>query len=343
MSAQDYITPMQTPRSLTQAIEQLMNARPDLNASIFDADKDGNVDNLLVIADLPKLPENISFTPHANTDPGATIVGSGNNKRTVRAITVLNGGGITSFDPSVAVHERLHTIGAADYYRGDGREGDPVSYWDVMAKGNSYSWPLAYTRERLGWVDIPEIQIGAAGTSLTLYAPGDSDDILGSKPQAAKIKLPLSTSEYFVIEYRKQGTGRDYNNPINNLDRYIGSSGLIVYRVNERYANQGNFRGNDSSTSFAGRGRVSQLQPGKSIAQPFAQNPTLCRIHPWVPLPSIPPLAHSTPVPTSPKVPSAIPMATTVVFSLRQLDKPTTPSRLASNPPLMKQRTCGNL
>ena len=245
MSAQDYINNNADSTLITQAIEQLMSARPDLDASIFDADKDGNVDNLLVIADLPKLPENISFTPHANTDPGATIVGSGDNKRTIRAITVLNGGGITSFDPSVAVHERLHTIGAADYYRGDGREGDPVSYWDIMAKGNSYSWPLAYTRERLGWVDIPEIQIGAAGTSLTLYAPGDSDDILGSKPQAAKIKLPLSTSEYFVIEYRKQGTGRDYNNPINNLDRYIGSSGLIVYRVNERYANQGNFRGND--------------------------------------------------------------------------------------------------
>ena len=240
MSSQDYMRNNADSALMSQAIGQLMIARPDLDASVFDADNDGYVDNVLIIADLPQGTE---ITAHANTGAGPITVGSGSTARTANALTALNGGGtaVDRFDSSVAVHERMHTLGAADYYRNSsyGAEGNPVENWDVMAKGALYSWPLAYTRERVGWTSVPEMQVGADGISLSLYAPAESDDKLGSKPQAIKIKSPLSTSEYFVIEYRKKGSKTfDY-------DRYIGASGLIVYRVNEQYANRGNLYGDD--------------------------------------------------------------------------------------------------
>ena len=240
MSSQDYMRNNADSALMSQAIGQLMIARPDLDASIFDANNDGYVDNVLVIADLP---QDAEITAHANTGAGPIIVGSGATARTANTLTALNGGGtiVDRFDSSVAVHERMHTLGAADYYRNSsyGAEGNPVENWDVMAKGALYSWPLAYTRERVGWTSVPEMQVGTDGISLTLYAPAESDDKLGSKPQAVKIKSPLSTSEYFVIEYRKKG------NKTFDYDRYIGASGLIVYRVNEEYANRGNLYGDD--------------------------------------------------------------------------------------------------
>ena len=212
------------------------------DASRVDKNNDGYLDNLMIVPVTSGV-----FTSHKISLGGALQFGSGNQARSaLDSITVVEGSGYSVFagsNSSVAAHEYLHTLGARDYYR-DGISGDPVSYWDLMAKGSVFSWPLAFTREQVGWASIPEVDLNNLEESYTLYAPADSDAKKGvtnpSKPQALKIKTSLSSSEYFIVEYRKQNTSSMWG-----YDRYIGASGLIVYRVNEAYSVAGNYRGDD--------------------------------------------------------------------------------------------------
>lgn len=68
----------------------------------------------------------------------------------------------------------------------------------------------------------------------------DSAYANGGKSQAYKFYTPFSSSEYFVVEYRKPG--KKYSA---DLDQNMSGAGLIVYRVNPAYATDGNLRGND--------------------------------------------------------------------------------------------------
>ena len=218
------------------------------DASRTDKNRDGFVDNLMIVPTTSGV-----FTSHKGSLGEVVTFGSGNNARGVKeSITVVEGslelssGGMpnSGFSESVAVHEYLHTLGARDYYRNfNGISGNPVSYWDVMASGGVYSWPLAFTRESVGWTSIPEVNLKDLKDSYTLYAPADSDAKKGVsnplKPQALKIKTSLSSSEYFIVEYRQRSTNSF------GYDRYIGASGLIVYRVNEAHSVMGNIRGDD--------------------------------------------------------------------------------------------------
>ena len=218
------------------------------DASRTDKNGDGFIDNLMIVPTSSGV-----FTSHKGSLGEVVTFGSGGNARKVKeSITVVEGplklstGGMPTpgFSESVAVHEYLHTLGARDYYRNyNGISGNPVSYWDVMASGGVYSWPLAFTRESVGWASIPEVNLKDLKDSYTLYAPADSDAKKGvsnpSKPQALKIKTSLSSSEYFIVEYRQRSTNSF------GYDRYIGASGLIVYRVNEAHSVMGNIRGDD--------------------------------------------------------------------------------------------------
>ena len=149
--------------------------------------------------------------------------------------SVSSGGLFNTFFVGTATHEFLHTLDARDLYRGGNAMGNPVGIWDVMAASDAMSWPLAITREDIGWYTIPDKE--NEGT-YTLCAPGDVDASVG-KENAIAIRSPLSDSEYFVVEYRQQGQ------TISALDRNIGGSGLVVYRVNPAYAAEGNIKGND--------------------------------------------------------------------------------------------------
>ena len=218
------------------------------DASRTDKNRDGFIDNLMIVPTTSGV-----FTSHKGSLGETVTFGSGNNTRKVKeSITVVEGplelssGGMpnSGFSESVAVHEYLHTLGARDYYRNyNGIGGNPVSHWDVMASGGVYSWPLAFTRESVGWASIPEVNLKDLEDSYTLYAPAQSDAKKGvsnpSKPQALKIKTSLSSSEYFIVEYRQKSTNSF------GYDRYIGASGLIVYRVNEAHSIMGNIRGDD--------------------------------------------------------------------------------------------------
>lgn len=134
---------------------------------------------------------------------------------------------------ALASHEFLHTLGAPDLYRTAGENGYPVGrWWDLMAGANlTASYPLVYTRSKLGWMQIETLK--DSGTYTLWPAEGAS----GSR--AYILKTSRSDSEFFVVEYRKKPENmQDY-------DYYIPESGLIVYRVNNAVDYHTNKEGNN--------------------------------------------------------------------------------------------------
>ena len=141
----------------------------------------------------------------------------------------------TNYDQGYALasHEFLHTLGAPDLYRTAGENGDPVGrWWDLMAGPNfTASYPLAYTRSELGWMEIETLK--DSGTYTLWPAEG------ASGTRAYILKTPRSDSEFFVVEYRKKPENRQ------DYDYYIPESGLIVYRVNNAVDYHTNKEGNN--------------------------------------------------------------------------------------------------
>ena len=143
----------------------------------------------------------------------------------------------TTYDQGYALasHEFLHTLGAPDLYRTAGEAGDPVGrWWDLMAGPNfTASYPLAYTRSKLGWMEIETLK--DSGTYTLWPAEG------ASGTRAYILKTSRSDSEFFVVEYRKKPEKENRQ----DYDYYIPESGLIVYRVNNAVDYHTNKEGNN--------------------------------------------------------------------------------------------------
>ena len=125
------------------------------------------------------------------------------------------------------IHEYMHTLGLPDLYRYDDEKGDPVGFYDVMAKTTSYNPQgiLAYMTSdynNLGWNNkLPEI---ASSATITLNRPQYSRP---DEKRAVKIRSPLNKDEFFVAEFYEKRTGVAAGE--------TGSrDGLVVYRINSR-------------------------------------------------------------------------------------------------------------
>lgn len=154
---------------------------------------------------------------------------------------------------ALASHEFLHTLGAPDLYRTAGENGYPVGrWWDLMAGANlTASYPLVYTRSKLGWMQIETLK--DSGTYTLWPAEGAS----GSR--AYILKTSRSDSEFFVVEYRKKPENRQ------DYDYYIPESGLIVYRVNNAVDYHTNKEGNNYIYVF----RKDTTDPAKAQENAF--------------------------------------------------------------------------
>ena len=143
----------------------------------------------------------------------------------------------TDYDQGYALasHEFLHTLGAPDLYRTAGETGNPVGrWWDLMAGPNfTASYPLAYTRSKLGWMKIETLK--ESGT----YTLWPAEGVSGNR--AYILKTSRSDSEFFVVEYRKKPEKENRQ----DYDYYIPESGLIVYRVNNAVDYHTNKEGNN--------------------------------------------------------------------------------------------------
>lgn len=161
----------------------------------------------------------------------------------------------TNYDQGYALasHEFLHTLGAPDLYRTAGEAGDPVGrWWDLMAGPNlTASYPLAYTRSELRWMDIETLK--ESGTYTLWPAEGASGNC------AYILKTSRSDSEFFVVEYRKKPENKQ------DYDYYIPESGLIVYRVNNAVDYHTNKEGNNYIYVF----RKDTTDPAKAQEDAF--------------------------------------------------------------------------
>ncbi|MFA5816519.1 MAG: M6 family metalloprotease domain-containing protein [Bacteroidales bacterium] len=128
-----------------------------------------------------------------------------------------------TFGVSVLCHEMSHSLGFPDLYRYANKTINPVSSWDVMASStNPPQHPSVYLKQKYGnWISsIPEISTNGTYT----LNPLSSDPFAGYR-----ISSPNSTSEYFMVEYRKTA---------GMFESQLLGSGLIIYRVNP--SNNGN-------------------------------------------------------------------------------------------------------
>ena len=197
----------------------------NIEDKVIDYNQDGFIDNLTIIikGGDKETGSNTTFVNHKSDYFSNDIwlnkkIGTYNILNTYTLI-----GSFVSSGSGVIVHEFLHSLGYPDLYRNNSSDY-PVHIWDIMASANYYMpYPLAYLRHKFtNWIDIDTI------TSNGTYKLDNQNNPNGN--QAYIIKSPLNDYELFVVEFRKKP---DFDiNDNDSLDRGIGGSGLIVYRIN---------------------------------------------------------------------------------------------------------------
>ena len=133
---------------------------------------------------------------------------------------------------SALVHEAYHTLGAPDLYRYDNKDIDPVGSWDIMSTNlippqSSGSYLTYRYGKFIG--EIPEIR--TSGT----YAIYDIWNRTPGQNICYKLLSPKSTSEYYVLDYRKS-SGEIYESG-------LLSNGIVIERIRPALYPNGNQSG----------------------------------------------------------------------------------------------------
>lgn len=203
--------------SVDREMTLLKNASEFASAQIvasginYDHDNDGNIDNVCFIVQGPTDGWNDLLWPHR------WVLYTYDVRIGGKRVYDFNFQLSEALGVSVLCHEMFHSLGAPDLYRYVNNDITPVGPWDLMAHNKTPPQHMsAYMKMKYGkWFSqIP-----------TITTDGNySLKPLASDAYAAyKIPSPNSTSEYFVIEYRK-AAGR--------FETGLVGSGLIIYRVN---------------------------------------------------------------------------------------------------------------
>ena len=200
---------------LKRAVEAVRSQiPPTLNV---DADNDGYVDNVCFVvsgsvgawADL-LWPHMWSLYTYNVTINGKTI---DNYNFQLRNSMFSSGVG-------VLCHEMFHSLGSPDLYHYSYDGLTPVGAWDIMEYDQDPPQHMgAYMKFKYGkWIDsIPTI------TNSGTYS---LKPLTSSTNNCYKILTPNSTSQYYVLEYRRN---------IGTFESSLPGSGLIIYRINTLY------------------------------------------------------------------------------------------------------------
>lgn len=118
---------------------------------------------------------------------------------------------------SVLCHEMSHSLGYPDLYHYAGNGIQTVGSWDIMeADGNPPQHHSAYTKFKYGkWItSIPTITSSGWYSLKPLHT--------NSTNNAFKIPSPYSSTEFFVVEYRRNE---------GMFESSLPGTGLLVYRI----------------------------------------------------------------------------------------------------------------
>ena len=191
----------------------------------LDGDGDGRVDNVCFIISGSPTGWASLLWPHMWSLYSQTAYLNGKRvyAYNVQLQTALQWSGV-----GVLCHEMFHTLGAPDLYHYSGDGLDPAGPWDIMDDNlNPPQHMGAYMKSRYGtWIGaIPEIL--TAGT-YTLHP------LTSAIQNCYKIASPFSSTEYFVVEYRRRTGGFESSLP---------GEGLIVTRIDKNRNGMGNADG----------------------------------------------------------------------------------------------------
>jgi len=136
--------------------------------------------------------------------------------------------GLLLFSPGTFAHEMCHTLGAPDLYHYNQDDLRPVGPWDLMEDTLSPpQHPLSYLKWRyLGW--IPEPPEAGHGQEVRLWPSWQQG------PQAVRVAAGPDSRQVFWLEYRRA------EGP---FEGSLPASGLLVYRVDDSVAGEGNRNG----------------------------------------------------------------------------------------------------
>jgi hypothetical protein len=148
-----------------------------------------------------------------------------NEKRVITYNFQLHNSLLYSSGVGVLCHEMFHSLGAPDLYHYSDDELQPVYKWDIMEGNlNPPQHMGAYMKYRYGtWISsIPEI------TSDGTY---DLNPLTSATNNCYKVASPYSSTEYFMLEYRKKS---------GTFESSLPGEGLLVYRINTSKDGVGN-------------------------------------------------------------------------------------------------------
>lgn len=135
------------------------------------------------------------------------------------------------------IHEYGHTIGYKDLYRHNAPENKPVGFYDIMGNvigsnpQNFLTYFISEYNQQNSWHNPLPI-VSQTTNNITLLKPEFKDE---NEMRAIKIQPYAGSEEYFIVEYHeKQNTYENY---------CADESGIIVYRVNDKYKYDGNASG----------------------------------------------------------------------------------------------------
>ncbi len=166
----------------------------------------------------------------------------------------------------VIIHEFGHTLGFMDLYKYGTSSNMPVGFYDIMGEtiGSNPQDFLTYFitdyRNDTNWHNPLQV-INKTTNNITLYKPEFKDE---NEKRAIKIKQYSDSEEYFIVEYHDKK---------NTYDTYSADmSGIIVYRVNDRYKFDGS-NGEDDHI-FVFRPNETALGDGKGELSKATLNST---------------------------------------------------------------------
>jgi M6 family metalloprotease-like protein/uncharacterized repeat protein (TIGR01451 family) len=161
------------------------------------------------------------WSSHYYTSPPIYADGVG-----IDDLSVVPESEISGFDPTgVYAHEFAHGLGMPDLYNENDPNAEYVGRWDLMALGTSNgippgSSPAQFTgwgKIKLGWTNRVQSVATNAYANVTLNPLEESEAVLHA------VKLPVTSTTYYLIEVRRQI----------GFDQYLPTSGVLVTYVDE--------------------------------------------------------------------------------------------------------------
>jgi M6 family metalloprotease-like protein len=190
---------------------------------IVDSDGDGCVDDVCVIIKGQADPWGSILYPHqwASDSLNVSINGKQAYTYNIQVESIVDSQGVFTL-----CHEMGHSLGVPDlynYYSG----GFPVTSWDVMADGMQPVHMGAYIKYRYcKWIEsVPTINPGGTSTI---------NPLTSSTQNVYRINSPRSSTEYYIVEFRKKTS---------SFENRLPGEGLIFYRINTAMDGQGNWNG----------------------------------------------------------------------------------------------------